>query len=100
MMNPIAGANAAIPLPANPMRAAGGEPPSPQFMKLLMNSLNDVNSMQLQADQAVEQLFTGGDVNPAEVLSAVQKADMSFKLLMQVRNKLVQAFQEIKEIRI
>jgi len=100
MMNPIAGASAAIPLPANPMQAVAGDQQNSEFMQLLMKSLSDVNSMQLQADQAVEQLFTGGDVNPAEVLSAVQKADMSFKLLMQVRNKLVQAFQEIKEIRI
>ena len=46
------------------------------------------------------QLATGGDVNAAEVLTAVQKADLSFRMMMQIRNKLVQAYQEIKEIRI
>ncbi len=44
--------------------------------------------------------MTGGDVNPAEVLTAVQKADMSFRMMMQIRNKLVQAYQEMKDIRI
>jgi len=36
----------------------------------------------------------------AEVLTSVQKADLSFRMMMQIRNKLVQAYQEIKEIRI
>ena len=56
--------------------------------------------MQQQADEAVESLFTGGDASPAEVLTAVQKADLAFRMLMQTRNKLVQAYQEIKDIRV
>ena len=72
----------------------------PEFKNILLQSLDQVNSMQQDADRAVEQLFTGGDVNIAEVLTAVQKADMSFRLLLQMRNKLVQAYQEIKDIRI
>jgi flagellar hook-basal body complex protein FliE len=56
--------------------------------------------MQQEANQAVENLFTGGESNPAEVLTAVQKADLAFRMMMQVRNKLVQAYQEVKEIRI
>ena len=39
-------------------------------------------------------------INPAEVLTAVQKADMAFKMMQQIRNKLVEAYQEIKEIQI
>ncbi len=70
------------------------------FKDFLLSSLRHVNSMQQEADRAVEQLMTGGDVSPAEVLTAVQKADMTFRLLLQIRNKLVQAYQEIKEIRI
>ena len=59
-----------------------------------------MNTMQQEADLAVEQLVTGGDVNPAEVLTTLQKADMSFKLMLQIRNKLVQAWQEVNNIRI
>jgi flagellar hook-basal body complex protein FliE len=59
-----------------------------------------VNSAQVDANKAVENLFTGGDSNPAEVLTAVQKADLAFRTMMQVRNKLVQAYQEVKDIRI
>jgi flagellar hook-basal body complex protein FliE len=74
--------------------AAGG------FKELLLQSIDDVNSMQQQADQAVESLMTGGEVDPAEVLTAVQKADLAFRMMMQMRNKLMNVYQEVKDIRI
>jgi flagellar hook-basal body complex protein FliE len=73
---------------------------APSFKDFMLEAIDQVNAMQSDADRSVEQLLTGGDVNPAEVLTAVQKADLSFRMMLQVRNKLVQAFQEIKEIRI
>jgi flagellar hook-basal body complex protein FliE len=75
-------------------------PGTPSFKDFMLQAIDQVNAMQLDADQSVEQLLTGGEVNPAEVLTAVQKADLSFRMMLQVRNKLMQAFQEIKEIRI
>lgn len=78
----------------------GNKPTEASFKNLLLESLDQVNSMQVDADKAVQQLLTGGDVNPAEVLTAVQKADMSFRMMTQIRNKLVQAYQEVKDIRI
>ncbi len=70
------------------------------FKNFLLDSIHDVNAMQQDADKAVETLLTGGDADPAEVLTAVQKADLSFRLMMQTRNKMMQAFQEIRDIRI
>jgi flagellar hook-basal body complex protein FliE len=70
------------------------------FKDYLLDSIREVNSMQQSADQAVEKLFTGGDVNPAEVLTAVQKADIAFRMMLQVRNKLVQAYEEVQAIRV
>ena len=70
------------------------------FKDLLIEGIQQVNSMQQDADQAVQQLMTGGDVDPSSVLTSIQKADMSFRMMMQIRNKLMQAYQEIKEIRI
>lgn len=86
----------AAPLPAQQAGEAGGQP----FKNILLEALDQVNSMQTEANEAVEQLVTGGDVNPAEVLTTLQKADMSFRLMMQIRNKLVQAYQEVNNIRI
>ncbi|MHB1035599.1 MAG: flagellar hook-basal body complex protein FliE [Pirellulales bacterium] len=77
-------------------KAQGG----PSFKNVLLDSIHQVNSMQQEADQAVKSLATGGDVNPAEVLTAVQKADIAFRMMMQIRNKLVQAYDEVKNIRV
>lgn len=91
------GSLAATRLPAlvQPKAEAGGS-----FQDALLQAIGEVNQMQQDADQAVEALHTGGDVNPAEVLTAVQKADLAFRMMMQVRNKLVEAYQEVKEIRV
>ncbi len=74
--------------------------PETDFKSLIMESINQVNDMQQNADVAIETLMTGGDINPAEVLTAIQKADMSFRMMQQIRNKLMDAYREIKEIRI
>lgn len=85
-----------IPSPATSIK--GGE--SASFKDMLVDSIKQVNQMQHDADQAVEALFTGGDVNPAEVLTAVQKADLAFRLTMQMRNKAMDVYREIRDIRI
>ena len=72
----------------------------PSFKQLMLQSLEDVNAMQQQAAEAVEALMTGGEVEPAAVLTAVQKADLSFRLMLQMRNKMMQVYQEVKDIRI
>src|SRR5882672_35662 len=100
-MTPISNISIGQPLnlPSAPSldgKSAGGA----SFKDVLVDSIQQVNSMQLQADKAVETMFTGGDVNPAEVLTAVQKADLAFRLTMQMRNKLMDVYQEIKDIRI
>ena len=70
------------------------------FQDLLVGSIEQVNTMQSNADQAVEALFTGEDVNPAEVLTAVQKADLALQLTMQLRNKAMEVYREIRDIQI
>jgi flagellar hook-basal body complex protein FliE len=101
-MNPIQGpAIPAVPLPpALPKMDALAGPDQASFKSLLLDSIQQVNSMQQQADTAVQQLMTGEEVDPAIVLTTIQKADMSFRMMTQIRNKLVAAFQEIKEMRI
>ncbi len=89
-----------LPAMPKPAAATAGEASGPSFKDMLVDSIQQVNDMQLQADQAVETMFSGGDVNPAEVLTAVQKADLAFRLTMQMRNKLMEVYQEIKDIRI
>src|SRR5437899_2225262 len=67
----LPGGIAPVPLPPSP--TTGGAAPSgaASFKDYLLNSLDQVNSMQQEANHAIETMAVGGDVNPAEVLTAV-----------------------------
>jgi flagellar hook-basal body complex protein FliE len=99
-MNAIHHVSVPLPmLPAAPGRAEAGQQ-ADSFKDVLLRSIHEVNAMQQDADRAVEQLATGGEVTTAEVLTAIQKADIAFRMMMQIRNKVVQAYQEIQNIRV
>jgi flagellar hook-basal body complex protein FliE len=77
----------------------GADSSSP-FSKMLVGSIQRVNAMQNSANSQMEQFVTVGGVDQAEVFTSVQKADMSFRMLVQIRNKLMQAYEEINSIRV
>ena len=65
------------------------------FADTLTESLNKVNDLQKEADKAIEDFATGKTRNIHETMIAVNKADLAFRLTMQVRNKIVEAYQEV-----
>ncbi len=71
-----------------------------EFKQLLMDSLQQVNQLQQEADAKVENLVTGKSDNVVEVFSAVRKADVAFSLLMEIRNKMMDAYTEIQQMRV
>ncbi len=72
----------------------------PGFAELLRNSIQEVNQLQKAADAAIQDLSTGKSESVSEVLTAVEKADLAFRALMQIRNKLLDAYDEINRLRI
>jgi flagellar hook-basal body complex protein FliE len=81
---------------SDPAKVTSGDP----FSNMLVDGVMKVNDMQNSSSNQLEQLLTGGDVNQAEVFTGLQKADMSFRMLVQIRNKLMQAYEEINSIRV
>jgi len=79
---------------------SGGAAGGADFQSFLLDSLERVNSLQSEAKAGVEKLLTGQTDNVAEVLSAVRKADVAFSLLMEIRNKLLDVYNEIKQMRV
>ncbi len=65
------------------------------FSTALSNSLNDLNSTQRNAEAALETFATGGDIDVHSVMIASQKANLSMQMAMQLRNKAIQAYNEI-----
>ena len=70
----------------------------PAFGDLLRNAIREANQLQHSADAAIQGLSEDGS-NVAEVMTAVEKADLAFRTLMQVRNKLVDAYEELMRLR-
>jgi flagellar hook-basal body complex protein FliE len=70
------------------------------FAELFHQGIAQVHQTESSAKAKIEQLLSGDDVNQAEVFTSIQKADMSFRMLVQIRNKLLQAFEELNAIRV
>ncbi len=70
------------------------------FKDLLENSILRVNEMQQAAEKAKVDLVTGGTENIGEALASVKKAELAFQQLVEIRNKLVDAYQEIMRMQV
>ena len=68
---------------------------SESFGKMLANSLNEVNRLKLDAGQAVNDLASGRQKDIHQTMIALEKADVAFQLLMQIRNKIVAAYESV-----
>ncbi len=66
-----------------------------EFMQTVRHAIDQVQELQGEAEQQVTQMLHGNGQDVHSAMIAVQKADLSFQLMMQVRNKIVAAYQEI-----
>lgn len=82
-----------------PNATTPAETPEKSFRDVLMDSLDQVDRLQQEATAGVERFMTGETSNVAEVFTAVKKAGVAFDLLMEIRNKLMSAYDEIKQMR-
>lgn len=68
------------------------------FGQMLQDSIGKVNQLQHEADSAVQLLASGKSSNLHETLLAVEKADIAFKTMNQVRSKVIDAYKEIMKM--
>lgn len=68
------------------------------FGDVLKDAISTVNDLQKQSDHEIQKLMTGETEDLHTTMIAVQKADLSFQMMMQVRNKIVSAYQEIMRL--
>lgn len=89
----------ASPMGAN-KPAETGQAGQGSFADVLRETLEKVNELQAQSGDAVEKLATGETKNLADVMVAVENAGVAFQFTMQVRNKIVEAYQEMMRMQI
>jgi flagellar hook-basal body complex protein FliE len=73
---------------------------SSSFGKVLQQSIDQVNRLQLEADAKVNDLVTGNPTNIHQTMIAVEKASVSFELLMQIRNKVITAYDKLMDTKV
>ena len=70
------------------------------FGDMLSSMVSKTNQMQQQADQAIEQLQAGGEESLHQTMISMEKADISLRYMVQVRNKAIDAYQEIMRMQV
>jgi flagellar hook-basal body complex protein FliE len=99
------------PLSSNPIRPTGplgpgvtppkqADTPPGEFAAALRAQLERVSEMQTEAQQGVQDLLTGRTQNITDVFATARKAEVAFTLLMEIRNKLSDAYTEMKNLRV
>jgi flagellar hook-basal body complex protein FliE len=72
----------------------------PSFADTLKEAVNNVNQLHLDADLKAQQLATGKTDDIAGVMIATEKADIALRAMVQVRNKIIDAYQEIMRMQV
>ncbi len=90
----VAAQAAAIPAPTE-------KPTTADFAGMLKSAIDEVNGAQMDAKQLTRQFESGDpEVNLQDVVLSLQKASLSFQTMVQVRNKLVTAYQEVMNMQV
>jgi flagellar hook-basal body complex protein FliE len=94
--------NIATSIPSIPSAATPATSSSPQgdggFFSSLTNAIEQVEQVHTDAQQQISDLLQGNRQDVHNVMIAVEKADVAFQLMMQVRSKIVNAYQEISRL--
>ena len=68
------------------------------FEDVLRSAIDQVEELQANSDQQVSALLQGEQGDVHNVMIAIEKADVAFQLMMQVRNKIVNAYQQVSQM--
>lgn len=70
------------------------------FKDTLSGFMKEVNSMQVKADESIEKMAAGEITDVHQVMSTVEEANVAFNMMMEIRNKVMDAYQEVMRIRL
>jgi flagellar hook-basal body complex protein FliE len=76
------------------------KPEGPSFADTLKSACSEVNNLQLDGSKQLERLVSGEDVDLHQVMISSEEASVAFDLMMEIRNKLLEAYQEIQRMNV
>jgi len=84
----------------NSAAGANATEPGKSFADTLKDAVQSVNALQKESDVQMEKLATGKAKSIPDVMIAAEKADLAVKLMLQVRNKIIDAYQEVMKMQV
>ena len=99
-MVPILPVTTSIPAIAAPSPAGAAGPAAAEFKSVLADAISKVESFQQNAQASVDRFLSGEGEELHRVALNAQQAQLSFELFMQVRNKIVSAYQEVMRMQV
>jgi flagellar hook-basal body complex protein FliE len=95
---PISAARPAAATAASGAGASVDSASQASFKEMLLDSIRQANMLRQDADQAVASLGSQHAAGAADVFGAVEQTDLAFRTMIEVHNKLVQAYQEVQHM--
>ncbi|NLB63281.1 MAG: flagellar hook-basal body complex protein FliE [Fibrobacter sp.] len=83
----------------SPQKAAPNKADAPKFDDMLKGFLKDVNQMQNTADESIQKMVAGEVKDVHQVMLAVQEAKIAFNMMLEIRNKTMEAYNELIRMR-
>ncbi|HTW57934.1 MAG TPA: flagellar hook-basal body complex protein FliE [Terriglobales bacterium] len=87
-----------LPAEADAGSLASADPSGSGFRDVLHSAIDDIQQLEGQAQSQVAGVLSGNGADVHSAMIAVERADLSFQLMMQVRNKIVSAYEEISRM--
>ena len=85
---------------AKPLAPGQTDPSAKSFAATLKDAVGTVNTLQKDADKQAQALATGKTTNIPEVMMAAEKADIALRMMVQVRNKIIDAYNEVMKMQV
>lgn len=85
---------------AKPLAPGQTDPSAKSFADTLKDAVGTVNTLQKQADVKAQNLATGKTTDVVDVMMASEKADIALRMMVQVRNKIISAYEEVMKMQV
>jgi flagellar hook-basal body complex protein FliE len=72
----------------------------PSFADTLKEAVGTVNQLQVDSDKKMQELATGKTTNIPEVMMSAEKADIALRMMVQMRNKMIEAYQDVMKMQV
>ena len=85
---------------AKPFAPGQSDPSQKNFADTLKEAVGTVNALHIDADTKAQALATGKSTDIPEVMMAAEKADIALRMMVQVRNKVIEAYQDVMKMQV